>query len=79
MLMYKLNKTKTTDIKLNITLKDDMSIYQTPRRLPPKESDIVEKQVTEWISAGIVEPCLSEYASPVIVKKKDGSPRFCID
>lgn len=29
---------------------------------------------------GIVKLCSSEYASPVvIVKKKDGSPRLCVD
>jgi hypothetical protein len=28
----------------------------------------------------IIEPATSEYASPiVIVKKKDGRPRFCVD
>lgn len=36
--------------------------------------------MNEWLSAGIVEPCSSEYASPVVVvKKKDGSPRLCVD
>lgn len=80
MLMYKPNKTKTPDIKLSITLKDKTPIYQTPRRLPPKETDIVKKQINEWINAEIIEPCSSEYASPVVIaKKKDGSPRLCID
>jgi len=46
-LAYKPNKIKTTDIELSIVLKDDMSIYQSPRRLPPKEKEIVEKQVND--------------------------------
>lgn len=41
MLTYEPNKTKTTDIKLNIILKDETPIFQTPRRLPPKESNKV--------------------------------------
>jgi len=77
---YKPNKTKTTDIVLSITLKDETPIYQAPRRLPPREREIVEKQVDDWINERIVEPCSSEYASPVVlVKKKDGSPRLCVD
>ncbi len=32
------------------------------------------------LEKGIIELSTSEYASPiVIIKKKDGSPRFCID
>jgi hypothetical protein len=32
------------------------------------------------ISAGIVDPIMSSYASPVLlVKKKDGQWRFCVD
>lgn len=48
--------------------------------MPIKEASIIEKQVNDWIDEGIVEPCSSEYASPVVVaKKKDGCPRLCID
>lgn len=40
----------------------------------------MEKQVKEWIDEGIIEICSAEFASPVIVvKKKDGSLRVCID
>lgn len=45
-----------------------------------KEANIVEKQVSDQVDEGIVEPCLSEYASPIVVaKKKDDSPRLCVD
>ncbi|GFW55956.1 transposon Tf2-6 polyprotein, partial [Trichonephila clavipes] len=34
----------------------------------------------EWTQKGIIEPCSSAYASKVlVVRKKDGSPRVCID
>ncbi|GJQ80721.1 hypothetical protein Trydic_g9318 [Trypoxylus dichotomus] len=59
---------------------DDVPVYHTSRRLPLVEREIVDKQVCEWIQEGIVEPCASEYASQVVVvKKKDGTPRVCID
>ena len=74
------NKCKTTNVEMNIVLKNEESIYQRPRRLPPVERVIVEKQVHDWLEDGIIEPCSFEYASPVVVvKKKDGSPRVCID
>lgn len=45
-----------------------------------KERAIVEEQVKKWIDDGIVIPYTSDYASPVVVvKKKNGSPRVCID
>lgn len=71
---------KTTEINLKIILKNENPIFQRPRRLAIPEKKIVETQVQKWIEDGIVEPCSSEYASPVVVvKKKDGSPRVCID
>lgn len=65
---------------MRIILKEDKPIIQKPHRLPAPEKEIVEKQVEEWINDGTIEACTSEYSSPVvIVKKKDGSPRVCID
>ncbi|GFU35688.1 uncharacterized protein K02A2.6-like [Trichonephila clavipes] len=73
-------KIKTTDIELSITVTDDKPIYHSPRRLPFTERDIVDKQIDEWIQNGVIEPCSSAYASQVlVVRKKDGSPRVCID
>ncbi|GFU24767.1 transposon Tf2-9 polyprotein [Trichonephila clavipes] len=77
---YRPNKIKTTDIELSITVTDDKPIYHFPRRLPFTERDIVDKQIDEWTQNGVIEPCSSAYASQVIVvHKKDGSPRVCID
>ncbi|GFX89581.1 retrovirus-related Pol polyprotein from transposon gypsy [Trichonephila clavipes] len=48
--------------------------------LPFAERDIVDAQVDKWVKNGIVEPCSSPYASQVVVvKKKDGKSRVCID
>ncbi|GFV81656.1 retrovirus-related Pol polyprotein from transposon 412 [Trichonephila clavipes] len=76
----RLKKTKTVNIELDIALTDDEPIFHKPRRLPFAKRDLVDAQVDEWVKNGIVEPCLSPYASQVVVvKKKDGKSRVCID
>lgn len=48
--------------------------------MSPTKQSVVEKQLEEMLSAGIVEPSYSGWASPVgLVPKKDGSLRFCVD
>ncbi|GFV95734.1 retrovirus-related Pol polyprotein from transposon 412 [Trichonephila clavipes] len=77
---YTPKKTKTVNIDLDIALTDDEPIFHKPQRLPFAERDIVDAQVEEWIKNGIVQPCSSPYASQVVVvKKKDGKSRVCID
>jgi len=77
---YKPQKTRETKLKMSILLKDDEPVYQRARRLSPIERKQVNTQVDEWIRDGIMQPSLSEYASPVVLaRKKDGSIRLCID
>lgn len=77
---YKPNKIKTTNVQMKIILKDDNPISSGPRRLPIAERGIVEQQVDEWLKNGIIEESESEYSSPVVlVRKRDGTPRLCVD
>lgn len=49
-------------------------------RLSPKEMDEVERQVTELLKHGLIEPSSSPYGAPILfVGKKDGTLRMCID
>jgi len=49
-------------------------------RLSPVELAEVEKQVSELLKQGLIEPSSSPYGAPVLfVAKKDGSLRMCID
>lgn len=67
-------------IEMEIILKDETPISRYPRRLSPKENEEVSQQVDEWLRDGVIESSNSEFASSVVVaRKKDGSPRICID
>ncbi|GFW83356.1 retrovirus-related Pol polyprotein from transposon 412 [Trichonephila clavipes] len=77
---YKPEKTASTNVTMRIILKDEEPVCQPPRRLAFTERQEVNKQIEEWLNEGIIRPSSSEYASPIVmVKKKDGSSRMCID
>ncbi|GBO32286.1 Retrovirus-related Pol polyprotein from transposon 297 [Araneus ventricosus] len=55
-------------------------IKQYPRRLPLAKKEEAERLVKEMVDNGIIDESSGPWASPfVLVKKKDGSTRFCVD
>eukprot|EP00731_Ephydatia_muelleri_P036068 Em0198g2a len=53
---------------------------QPVRRLPPHRKEQVNKLLHEMQENDIIHPSSSPWASPIVlVQKKDGSVRFCID
>ena len=55
-------------------------ISKPPYRMSAREASEVEKQLEEYIQRGFICPSSSPWASPILlVKKKDGSMRMCID
>ena len=63
-----------------ITLKEGANIPNLqPYQYPHYWKTAIEL-VSDMLSSGIIRPSISPYASPIIlVKKKDGSWRFCVD
>lgn len=59
---------------------DAQPIRQRYYRLSPEKQRILIEQVDEMLSLDVIEPCESAWSSPVlIVNKKNGQPRFCLD
>jgi hypothetical protein len=55
-------------------------VITTPYRHPKKYKDEIEKAIKELLDMGHIRPSSSPFASSVVlVKKKDGTMRMCID
>jgi len=63
-----------------INLQDSSPIKQVPRRIPIHMRKEVNKIIMDMRNQGVIEESKSPWMSPaVLVKKKDGTIRFCID
>lgn len=69
-----------TAVKHRIDTGDSRPIRQQVRRQPPHYVAEIDRQLEEWLSQEKISPSQSEWASNiVIVKKKYGSLRFCVE
>ncbi len=70
----------TTLVEHRIDTGDAVPIKQQPHRLPNSLRTVVEEQVGEILENDIIKPSNSPWSSPIVlVRKKDGTWRFCID
>ncbi|GFX16047.1 retrovirus-related Pol polyprotein from transposon 412 [Trichonephila clavipes] len=70
----------TTVTQHRIDTADHPPIKQHPRRLPFAKQEEVGTLLREMQENDIIEPSSSPWASPIVlVRKKDGSKRFCVD
>lgn len=68
------------NIQHEINMHDPKPIKQQLKRTPLAFEGEEQEHLQQMINKGIIQPSISEYAArPVLVRKKDGSIRYCID
>jgi len=71
---------RTPLVEYHIDTGNSRPIRQPLRRQPLKHLEAIDENVQKMLKNGIIEPAASPWASNVvIVSKKDGSLRFCVD
>ena len=71
---------KTTLTEHRIDVGQSQPVRLPPYRLPHAYRETIKAELRDMEECGVIEPSSSEWASPVVlVKKKDGSNRFCVD
>ena len=74
--------TQTETVEHYIDLKDgkERPIKLPPRRIPHGSKPIVEEEIEKMLEKNYIEPSNGPWASPIVlVSKKDGTTRFCVD
>lgn len=70
----------TNLIKMRIQTTTNQPVFCKPYRLSFKENEIVREKINDLLNGGIIRESVSDYASPVVlVKKKGGDYRMCVD
>ena len=71
---------RTDKLRHHIDTGSSPPVRQPVRRVAPCRREEVKELLNQMLQQGVIEPSSSPWASPVVlVRKKDGSVRFCID
>ena len=80
---FTVNKTdrgRTDLVQHQINTGSHPPFKQRPRHLPISQMEVEKEEIEKMLSSGVTRPSESPWASPIVlVRKKDGSIRYCID
>ena len=70
----------TSIVQHRIDTGENRPFHQPLRPQPRAQLPVIDKLLEEMQQQGVIEPCQSNWASNIVlVKKKDGSIRFCVN
>lgn len=70
----------TSLITHEIPLLDEAPVRQPYRRIPPSQYETVKAHIQQLLDSQVIRESSSPYSSPIVlVTKKDGSLRLCVD
>ena len=71
---------RTGIIKYTIDTGDSAPIRSRPYRIPETKKATVDQHINDMLARGIIRESISPWAAPIVlVSKKDGGDRFCVD
>ena len=71
---------KTTAAECRIDLTTTVPVRSRPYMVPQSVRAVIRKEIDEMLKLGVIEESTSPYGQPIVmVKKNDGTNRFCID
>ena len=71
---------RATAVRHNVRMTDYTPFKERHRRIPPAQYDEVRQLLKDMLDAGAIRESHSPFAQPIVlVRKKDGSLRLCID
>ncbi|XP_071486350.1 uncharacterized protein [Diadema antillarum] len=71
---------RTNMAECSLKLTTTSPIVSKPYPMPQAVRETIRKEVDDMLKMGVIEKSVSEYASPIVlVRKKDGTNRFCVD
>ena len=67
-------------VKHGVNVQGAEPIAQPMRPLPLAKRGVVTEEVARMLRCGVIKPSVSPWSSPIVlIKKKDGGWRFCVD
>ena len=71
---------RTNVVQHSINTEEAAPIKQRPHRIPYSDRPKLEGEVHRLLDADVIQPSSSPWASPIVlVRKKDGNVRICVD
>ena len=80
--LFDTSKPKIANTKLHhvIPTENNHPVNSKPYRVNPEKQQIIDNEIHSMYKSGLIRPSTSPWSSPVVlVKKKDGKYRFCVD